>query len=206
MLCSNGLRAPGESILVKLDCQLRAVRVFKNPRVKKSSYKFVQFKISQLENIYLSTRYFKSSTCHIGISRFLKAFCQQSLSALRRKDQITSLKTIFEYISLKLFEFLMKLRQDSLYSWIQAISAFLFHAVFFGIAFSFGIFYVALLQEFPGQESEVGKLCFLILLLVFFWRCIIVFNSINMHMQIWAKLCCFKAKAYKLIPVKQTNL
>ena len=115
------------------------------------------------------------------------------MTTLRHRDQTTSLNTIFEYISLKLVVFLMKLQQDSLYSWIQAISAFLFHAVFFGIAFSFGIFYVALLQEFPGQESEVGKLCFLILLLVFFWHCI---------MQIWEKFC-FEDISIDIVPNMQ---
>ncbi|XP_028408004.1 monocarboxylate transporter 12-like [Dendronephthya gigantea] len=50
----------------------------------------------------------------------------------------------------------MKLEVDSALSWLQAVSAFLFHAVFFGLVFSFGIFYVALLEEFPGQESETA--------------------------------------------------
>lgn len=52
----------------------------------------------------------------------------------------------------------MKFKVDSPYCWLQAISGFLFHAVFFGVSFSFGIFYVALLQEFPGRESEAGEL------------------------------------------------
>jgi hypothetical protein len=51
----------------------------------------------------------------------------------------------------------MRLKVDSPLCWVQAISAFLIHVVFFGAAYSFGIFYVALLEEFPGKEGEAGK-------------------------------------------------
>lgn len=46
---------------------------------------------------------------------------------------------------------------DGHYSWIQVISSFIYHVVFFGVSFSFGIFYVELLDEFPGSESEAGE-------------------------------------------------
>lgn len=46
---------------------------------------------------------------------------------------------------------------DSSYNWFIAVAAFLLHAVTWGLTFSFGIFYVALLKEFPGQEREAGK-------------------------------------------------
>lgn len=75
----------------------------------------------------------------------------------------------------------MKFKVDSPYCWIQAISAFLFHAVFFGVSFSFGIFYVALLQEFPGREGEAGKVyTFNFVDVVFvFWQCF-VYITVNL--------------------------
>lgn len=46
---------------------------------------------------------------------------------------------------------------DSPWSWFITLSCFLAHTVTFGITYAFGIFYVALLEDFPGQESQAGK-------------------------------------------------
>ena len=103
-----------------------------------------------------------------GQSSFWSRFCLYSWSCshIARLDLTTNMKL------------------DSPLSWIVALSSFLVHAAVFGVVYAFGIFYVALLEDFPGEESATGKLA-------------ILFSSTVLHVEVslliysWVVRCNF---------------